>query len=317
MVSDKTSALEPWNNTFQFLKQKAKITLENDWQFQTEQPNLALLNTRIRFDDKNTGMAEKWYLAENWTKWEKVKDCHSPRDLDPDYLEYYWLRGEFNLGFNPGKIFVVVDGEEKKDLFVNGKRVKKFNRCIVWDRENVRFNITEYLKQGRNVIVFRSRTSPYLSNTVRGGGRRLDPADVEPMVIQGRFYVDKSAGLKEEKGIIKSGSWTCQGYSNFFGTGIYSQKINIQIEKNCRYWLELGSVRDTAEVRINNKYVETLVWKPFRVEITDFLINGSNKFEIKVSNNLANLLKRYYRGVFTKSVPAGLLDMPCIFITSK
>ena len=52
--------------------------------------------------------------------------------------------------------------------------------------------------------------------------------------------------------------------------------------------LDLGKIKDTAEVTVNGKAVG-LVWRsPFRVDVTDALKPGANRLEIKVTSLWAN-----------------------------
>jgi hypothetical protein len=239
-------------------------------------------------------------------------------------MKYYWLAGEFNLTCPPveaGRIYLIVDGEQKKDVFINNVRVATSKPCIVWDRENRSFDLTANLKQGKNIVVFRSPTSSYLSKEVIGEfSSAINPRDVEPLVIQGRFGVFKKQGviriikLRPE---IRPGSWTSQGYPNFSGTGIYKQDFSFAPAKGRRYWLDLGNVRDTVEIILNSKKVSTLAWHPFRTEITGFLKAGRNRIELRVSNNFGNLLKKFYGRVLDdKPIPAGLLAAPVIYVTN-
>ena len=60
--------------------------------------------------------------------------------------------------------------------------------------------------------------------------------------------------------------------------------------KNTRLWLDLGSVKNLAEVIVNGKPLG-IVWKaPFRVDVTDALKAGANAIEIKVTNLWVNRL---------------------------
>jgi hypothetical protein len=53
-------------------------------------------------------------------------------------------------------------------------------------------------------------------------------------------------------------------------------------------WLDLGSVKNLAEVSVNAKSLG-IVWKqPYRVDVTSALKPGANSLEIKVTNGWAN-----------------------------
>jgi hypothetical protein len=83
------------------------------------------------------------------------------------------------------------------------------------------------------------------------------------------------------------------GVKYFSGTGTYSRTINAPAEwfkEGGELWLDLGSVKNLAEVVVNGQSLG-IVWKtPFRVNISEALKQGDNKVEIKVTNLWVNRL---------------------------
>jgi hypothetical protein len=57
-----------------------------------------------------------------------------------------------------------------------------------------------------------------------------------------------------------------------------------------RVFLDLGYVRGSAEVRVNGGRPTTLVWSPYRTEITSQLVPGANELEVIVRGTLAGYL---------------------------
>lgn len=85
-------------------------------------------------------------------------------------------------------------------------------------------------------------------------------------------------------------SWTTSsepGIRYFSGTATYATSFNAPrdwLAKNARLRLDLGDVKNIAEVSVNNKVVG-VAWKaPFVVDVTDAIESGSNRLEIKVTN---------------------------------
>jgi hypothetical protein len=75
----------------------------------------------------------------------------------------------------------------------------------------------------------------------------------------------------------------------FSGRGTYSTMFAISSSNaDSRLFLDLGDVRDVAEITVNGKAVATLLLRPYRTDITDFLQEGSNLLEIAVTNALFN-----------------------------
>jgi hypothetical protein len=83
------------------------------------------------------------------------------------------------------------------------------------------------------------------------------------------------------------------GVKYFSGTGSYAKIINAPaewIKEGTQLWIDLGSVKNLAEVIINGTSLG-IVWKtPFRINITDAVKQGENTLEIKVTNLWVNRL---------------------------
>ena len=81
------------------------------------------------------------------------------------------------------------------------------------------------------------------------------------------------------------------GIKYFSGTASYSNTFKVEtIEANASYVLNLGKVKDLAEVVVNGK-TAGIVWKePFEVDITRLLQLGENRLEIRVTNMWVNRL---------------------------
>ncbi len=83
------------------------------------------------------------------------------------------------------------------------------------------------------------------------------------------------------------------GIKYFSGTGTYSKTIQAPAEwlnQGSQLWLDLGDVKNLAEIIINGKSLG-IVWKtPFRVNVTGAMKEGENKLEIKVTNLWVNRL---------------------------
>ena len=83
-----------------------------------------------------------------------------------------------------------------------------------------------------------------------------------------------------------------EGIKYYSGTAVYNKTFNIdfEIQKDKKYFLELGSVKDVgiAEVKINGVDKGVLWTAPFRTEISTELQKGENTLEIKVVNSWFN-----------------------------
>jgi hypothetical protein len=70
-------------------------------------------------------------------------------------------------------------------------------------------------------------------------------------------------------------------------------------------WLDLGTVRDIAEVSINAKTVATLWKPPYRADITSALKPGANQLTVKVTNEWGNRMAGDRAGPPEKRVLSG------------
>jgi len=83
------------------------------------------------------------------------------------------------------------------------------------------------------------------------------------------------------------------GVKYFSGTGTYSKKIlapETWFKKGERIWLDLGVVKNIADITVNGKNIGIVWKKPFHADITDALKPGENLLEIKVTNLWVNRL---------------------------
>ncbi len=83
------------------------------------------------------------------------------------------------------------------------------------------------------------------------------------------------------------------GVKYFSGTGTYSKSVEAPASwfaKGGKLWLDLGDVKNLAEVAVNGKPLG-IVWKtPFRVDVTGALKPGANTLQVKVTNLWVNRL---------------------------
>ena len=91
-------------------------------------------------------------------------------------------------------------------------------------------------------------------------------------------------------------SWTessDDGVKYFSGTATYEKQVEIpdgMAVAGREIWLDLGAVKNFAEVSVNGKYFGVLWKPPFRVNITGAAHAGTNAVEIKVTNLWPNRL---------------------------
>lgn len=106
----------------------------------------------------------------------------------------------------------------------------------------------------------------------------------------------KDRGAPESIHISKLASWTEHsdpGVKYFSGTGCYTKSILARPDwftEDVEIWLDLGDVKNIAEVVINGEMLGIVWKKPFRVNVTKPLRPGRNNLVIKITNLWVNRL---------------------------
>ncbi len=125
-----------------------------------------------------------------------------------------------------------------------------------------------------------------------------EPVETDLMTIGGAWDVAFQAGrgAPEKVRLDSLISWSDSpdpGVKYFSGTGAYTKTVDAPTDwfkPGARYWLDLGDVKNLAEVSVNGQSLG-VVWKnPFRVDVTPALKAGANTLEIKVANLWVNRL---------------------------
>jgi hypothetical protein len=94
----------------------------------------------------------------------------------------------------------------------------------------------------------------------------------------------------------KLGSWSDnsdKGVKYFSGTGTYTKTVTAPAEwfkAGAHLWIDLGEVKNLAEVTVNGKPLGVVWHKPYRVNVTGVLKPGANELTIKVTNAWVNRL---------------------------
>ena len=117
-------------------------------------------------------------------------------------------------------------------------------------------------------------------------------------------------------------SWTEHpdtGVKYFSGTATYKKSFDHQStihNSQSKIYLDLGQLKNIAEIKLNGKDLGILWKPPYRVEVTDVLRTGSNELEVRITNLWPNRLigdeqlpeDREWDGIHIKSWPQWLLD---------
>jgi hypothetical protein len=92
-------------------------------------------------------------------------------------------------------------------------------------------------------------------------------------------------------------SWTTStdpGIKYFSGTATYATDVTVPasaLRAGARVELDLGAVKEIAELSVNGKSLDVVLWKPpYRADVTSALKPGTNRVEARVTNLWTNRL---------------------------
>jgi hypothetical protein len=257
----------------------------------------------------------------------------------PDFA-YAKLREDTSLAFvhraiPDGDIYWVVNRNSRPESVEASFRVTG-KEPELWHAETGAVESASYLiADGRTIVPLRLTPDDAVFVVFRKAAaapaRALpDPVEAELATIIGPWEVafQPGRGAPASARFERLSSWSESaepGIKYFSGTATYAASFDVPaswLVSGARLWLDLGVVKNLAEVKVNGRPLGT-VWKtPFRVDATEALKPGPNALEIKVADLWVNRLigdkqpgvtKTYtYTAVeFYKAdsplVPAGLL----------
>jgi hypothetical protein len=179
-----------------------------------------------------------------------------------------------------------VDGKEAELWHADTGKIEPASYKIEGGRTTVPLQLEPW---GTILVVFRkpakssSRTLPQTTEstvaTVNG------PWEVT-------FQPDRGAPPKITMDRLSSWSDSSdEGVKYFSGEGTYTKTLQAPanwFKSGNRLWIDLGAVKDLAEVSLNGKPLGILWKPPFRAEVTGVLKPGPNKLEIEVTSLWAN-----------------------------
>ncbi len=119
----------------------------------------------------------------------------------------------------------------------------------------------------------------------------------EPLELKGRWDIEFTEGGpylpgKHHTDVLES--WTdfnLQHAQSFAGAAMYTINVDLSNSASDHYLLDLGDVRESARVWVNHKPAGALVALPFRLDISELLVEGQNEISIEVTNLSANRIR--------------------------
>jgi hypothetical protein len=154
---------------------------------------------------------------------------------------------------------------------------------------------------GRTVVPLRLNANDAIFVVFRRGATTAsltigDKKETQLGMVDGSWTVSfqPNRGAPAQATFDKLVSWTENsdlGVKYFSGTATYTKIVQASaawLKNGTEIWLDLGDVKDIAEVAVNGKPVAAVWRKPFRVNMTGIVKAGANTMEVKVTNVWVN-----------------------------
>jgi hypothetical protein len=202
-------------------------------------------------------------------------------------IDIYWINNRNNRAENFDATFRV-KGKEAEVWHPETGKIEK----VSYNIENGHTRVSLKMEPDDAVfVVFR--------NKARTSALRLtQPVEKQLATIDGPWNISfqPNRGAPGQIVLGQLASWsdnTDPGVKYFSGRGTYTKTIQAPADwfkEGAQIWLDLGSVKNLAEIVVNGKSLG-VVWKsPFRENITEALKQGENALEVRVTNLWVNRL---------------------------
>ncbi len=236
-----------------------------------------------------------------------IAEVLSSLKITPDF-EYTKPKGNTNLLFVHRKL------DDTDIYWVNNRNNSTENleatfgvegkTAEIWNPETGEIKQASYtIKDGRTTVPLSLKPSDAVFVVFRKKAKSSSleleqPIETQLASVDGAWNVSfqPHRGAPAQIVLDQLASWsenTDPGVKYFSGTGNYTIMIDAPADwfkEGSQIWLDLGSVKNLAEVVVNGKSLG-IVWKtPFRVNVTEALKQGENALEVKVTDLWVNRL---------------------------
>jgi len=224
------------------------------------------------------------------------------------------LQFRFVADARPESIQLVIEDAAEYAVTVNGSEVAYDGLPYYVDRSFHPIDITDHVQAGENVIELSREFQPVqrASFSLASLFEARRGVELESVYLTGDFAVKARLAADYEKGGCTclepdmvlaeehgtaSGDLAMEGYPFFVGRVVLSKaaELNAPTEGQQAFLTlpDLGAA--LAKVRVNGHEAGTICWQPRRVEVTPFLRDGRNEFEIELVTTLRNLMGPHHR----------------------
>ncbi len=214
----------------------------------------------------------------------------------------------------PNELYLVCETPEIFAITVNGKKLKKDVCGYCFDQSFKKIDLASYFKTGVNIIRvscdFEQSESTYenLKNALMFEGEKNKltyDMEIESLYLVGNFSLKTEGSFEklDRSAVRYSGDFIIakpaeelqinnieqQGYPFFAGEITLEKKFVADRQSE---WLFAFAEKNAnvVSVKVNGSVLDSIIWKPYSVELTPFIKEGENSIEVTLVNSLRNLL---------------------------
>ncbi len=227
------------------------------------------------------------------------------------------LRYSFNVSEKPSKMFFAVETMKNGKVYLNGKDISQSKSSYFYSGLKLdAYSVSENILIGKNQVEIHTefKQSEYIYHVMNDPGV-LDTeknkityiSELENVYLLGDFgvyadeFVEKPNCLEAKNFYI--GKLNCKtdthnltktGLLFFRGSVELSKTININVEPGKKYGLCFKKSCPSLNIIVNDKIVKSVLWPPYTIDITDYLVNGSNKITLELYSTNRNFFGPFH-----------------------
>jgi len=195
-------------------------------------------------------------------------------------IYHFTVTGDFNMS----DMQIAVERPYLYKVTLNGKEIKSEPDKWFLDRDIGIFAIDAVVKRGSNELALELSPMKTL-------------AEIEPVFILGNFSVlpaNKGFSINPPIKSLSTGSWKEQGLPFYPGAVSYTKMFEVP-NPSREYRVRLENWTGTvAVVAVNGQHAGITGFEPYTVDVSKFMIQGSNIVEVKIVGSNKNLLGPFH-----------------------
>ncbi len=250
------------------------------------------------------------------------------------------IRCEFKVSaeYVPNELYLAIETPEIFDIEINGAKFEKKDCGYFRDTSFRKLDVSGLLHKGENVITLSVHfvQSPEIYENMKKAkvfesekNKLTYDMEIESLYLVGDFGVRLDGSFEkipndaywfDGEPVIEAPADKLQlhrmdlrGFP-FFSGKMTVRKTVVSDGGNTKIRFDKRGV-NAIHVKINGADVKTLIYTPFEIDVTEYLVKGENEVELTFVNNLRNLLGPHHHpnGELYAVAPSSFFYEPCIW----